>query len=86
MEDGAWKIWHMQWLRNVDVQCGTAFGTAPEQFPEIDAYAGMAAFQMPKPTVEAVLMENYYTDRPFTKSPKVPEPYETFADTFSYGI
>ena len=48
--------------------------------------ADMADFRMPEPTVKAVLMENYYTDRPFTKSPKVPEPYETFADTFSYGM
>ena len=86
MEDGQFKIWHMQWLRNVDIQCGTAFGQAPEQFPEIPAYAEMADFHMPEPTVKATLMENYYTDRPFTKSPKAPEPYETFADTFSYGM
>lgn len=86
MEDGTWKIWHMQWLRNVDVQCGTAFGEEPEKFPEEPAYADVASFRMPEPTVKAVLMENYYTDRPFTKSPKAPEPYETFADTFSYGL
>lgn len=86
MEEGGWKIWHMQWLQNVNVQCGTSFGEAPEQFPEIEAYRDMASFHMPKPTVAATLMENYYTDRPFTKSPKVPEPYETFADTFSYGL
>jgi hypothetical protein len=86
LEDGEFKIWHMQWLRNVDAQCGSAFGTEPEKFPELPAYADMAAFQMPKPTVAACLMEPYYTDRPFTKSPKVPEPYETFADTFSYGL
>jgi len=86
MEEGQWKIWHMQWLRNVDVQCGTPFGTEPKAFPEVDAYAEMKNFSMPEPTVKTVLMENYYTDRPFTKSPKVPEPYETFADTFSYGM
>lgn len=86
LEDGEFKIWHMQWLRNVDVQCGTPFGTEPEQFPAIEAYADMASFQMPEPTVKEPILENYYTDRPFTKSPKVPEPYETFADTFSYGL
>lgn len=86
LEDGQWKIWHMQWLRNADVQCGTPFGTEPKAFPELPAYAPMKDFRMPEPTVKAVLMENYYTDRPFTKSPKVPEPYETFADTFSYGL
>ena len=86
LEAGQFKIWHMQWLRNVDVQCGTSFGEAPEQFPELEPYAEMAVFHMPEPTVKVTLMENYYTDRPFTKSPKVPEPYETFADTFSYGL
>lgn len=86
LEGSEWKILHMQWLRNVDVQCGTSFGEAPEIFPEISAYADMASFHMPEPTVKTVLMENYYTDRPFMKSPKVPEPYETFADTFSYGV
>ncbi len=86
LEGKDWKIWHMQWLRNVDVQCGTSFGETPEKFPETEAYADMASFAMPEPTVKATLMENYYTDRPFTKSPKAPEPYETFADTFSYGL
>ena len=86
MEDGQWRIWHMQWLRNVDVQCGTPFGMEPEAFPELPVYAPMKDFRMPEPTVKAVLMENYYTDRPFAKSPKVPDPYETFADTFSYGM
>jgi len=86
LEGKDWKILHMQWLRDVDVQCGTSFGETPEQFPETEPYADMALFHMPEPTVKATLMENYYTDRPFTKSPKVPEPYETFADTFSYGL
>lgn len=85
-EQGEWKIWHMQWLRNVDVQCGTPFGQEPERYDDLPAYEAMASFQMPAPTVPATLAENYYPDRPFTKSPKVPEPYETFDGTFSYGI
>ena len=86
MEDGEWKIWHMQWLKNVDVQCGTEFGAQPEEYPPVAAYAPMADFRMPEPSVKTPIMENYYADRPFTKSPRVPEPYETFAETFSYGL
>lgn len=86
MEEGQWKIWHMQWLRNVEVQCGTPFGQEPEKFPKISAYADMASFRMPEPTVKTVLAQPYCPDRPFTRSPKVPEPYETFAGTFSYGL
>ena len=86
MENGQWKIWHMQWLANVDVQCGTQFGTKPKEFQPVEAYAPMADFRMPAPTVATAIIENYYPDRPFTKSPRVPEPYDTFAETFSYGL
>ena len=85
-EDDGWKIWHLLWLHNIDIQCGTSFGAQPEAFEELEVYAPMKAFSMPQPTIPAPLAENYRTDRPFAKSPAVPEPYETFAETFSYGI
>jgi hypothetical protein len=31
-------------------------------------------------------MEHYHALRAYQKSPAVPEPYDTFTDTFSYGI
>lgn len=86
MEDGSFKIWHMQWLRDLETPCGTPFGAQPEALPELPIYAPMKTFSMPEPSVPAVLAENYYADRPFAKSPAIPEPYETFADTFSYGL
>jgi hypothetical protein len=46
----------------------------------------MKDFKFPEPNVPAVLREAYYPGRPFTESPALPEPYETFAETFSYGI
>lgn len=85
-ENDEWRIWHMQLLRNLDCQCGTAFGIEPAPLTPVDAYAAMADFHMPEPNIPTPLMESYYTDRPFAHSPRCPEPYESFADTFSYGI
>ncbi len=36
---------------------------------------------------EAKTVRAYYTpERPITEAPAIPEPYETFADTFSYAV
>lgn len=85
-EDGEWKIWHMQLVYNVNCQCGSKLYGEPQQFPEDPAFAAIADFKMPEPNVPCVLMETYHPDRPFSKSPAAPVAYETFADTFSYGV
>ena len=39
--------------------------------------------------IETVMLETvrplYSVDRPLTEAPRIPEPYDTFANTFSYG-
>ena len=85
LEAGEWKIWHLLLLYNVDAQCGTALGDEPKTYEAIPEFAPMDDFVMPAPTVPAVLMESYHSDRAAVKSPRAPEPYDTFAETFSYG-
>lgn len=85
LEDGAWKIWHMLDLAEVNSRQGVNLTDTPAPLPEDPAFAEMASFSMPKPTKPCVLRETYRADRPFTPSPRVPEPYQTFAETFSYG-
>ena len=85
LEAGQWKIWHMQLLYNVDAQCGTPLTEAPKKYEPIPEFAPMDDFRLPAPNKPAVLMQHYSTERPATKSPRAPERYETFADTFSYG-
>ena len=85
-EEGQWKIWHLQLLKNLDCQCGTAFGAEPQQFEPVAAYAELADFHMPEPNIPTPVLANYYPGRPHVTSPAMPVPYETFADTFSYGI
>jgi len=41
---------------------------------------------MPEPTISVTLREYYTPRRPLTLAPPIPEEYDTFAETFSYGI
>ena len=85
LEDGSWRIWHLLYLRDVDRTCGQSWGedaAVPEALPEFEELSG---FSLPAPTVEKDLRELYSPRRPFTAPPRIPEPYTTFADTFSYG-
>ena len=86
LENGDWKVWHMLLLYNVDAQCGTAIGDEPKKYEPVPEFAPMDDFKMPEPNKPVKLMESYNADRPAVKSPRAPEPYDTFAETFSYGI
>ena len=85
-EDGAFKIWHMQYLTDINNPTGGDWAAAPLTFPEEPAFAPMKDFKFPQPNVPAILRENYYYGRPFTTSPRLPEPYTTFTETFTYGM
>lgn len=84
LEDGAWKILHMLDLSEMNARQGTDLLHEPP-LTEDPAFAEMASISMPQPTKPCTLRETYRADRPFTPSPRVPEPYHTLAETFSYG-
>ena len=85
-EDGEWKIWHMQYLLDINSPTGDDWAKAPLTFPPEEAFAQMAEVPIPAPNVPCVLRKTYSPDRPFTESPPLPEPYASFAETFSYGM
>ena len=85
-EDGAWKIWHLQYLNDINNPNGGSWTEPPVSYPEDPKWEAMKSFEFPAPNVPCTLREAYYPGRPFTESPPLPEPYETFADTFSYGM
>lgn len=85
LEDGQWKIWHMLDLHEVECRQGINLTDTPQPLPEDPAFAEMGTLEFPRPTRACTLRETYGADRPFTPSPRVPEPYRTFAETFSYG-
>lgn len=86
-EDGVWKIWHVLYLEDVNTPAGKKWGDpkAVEAFPEMPEFAAMADVAVAGPNEPGTLRTLYTGARPFTKLPKVPEPYDTFANTFSYG-
>lgn len=84
-EDDDWKIWHLQYLNDVDSLCGQSWGKPVTPYPELKEFAPLGDFQMPPYTVAEPVRELYAVSRPLTETPRIPEPYRTFSETFSYG-
>lgn len=86
IEDGQWRLWHMQYLEDVNSICGQSWTEENRPYPAIAGFEAVGEIKAPVPDVKTVLREYYTPDRPFTKLPKLPEPYATFSETFSYGM
>ena len=80
-----WRIWHLQYLNDVDSLCGQSWGRPVTPYPELPEFAPMKEFHLPEYTVRENVRALYTVDRPLTAAPAIPEPYRTFAETFSYG-
>ena len=87
-ENDAWKIWHMLEVYDVKNPCGNSWANGPSEtaFAVDPDLTPIAAFHMPEPNLKKPVRAYYTTRRPQTPSPRLPEPYETFDETFSYGI
>lgn len=85
-EQGGWKIWHLQYLNDIDAICGQSWGKPQEEYPALPEFAPLGEFKMPEPNVPATLREYYSPRRPLTPAPRIPEEYDTFSETFSYGV
>ena len=70
----------------MDHTCGTPLSGPDQEFDPVPEFAAMAEFRLPEPNVKKTLMETFRPDRPRTVSPRAPEPYTTFDETFSYGV
>ena len=86
-ENDQWKIWHALYLEDIDTPAGKKWGNldAIQEFPEMPEFAAMKDVKLAEPNVPMNLRALYTGSRPFAKLPKVPEPYDTFEHTFSYG-
>jgi hypothetical protein len=85
-EDGQWKIWHELYLREIDRPCGYSFVGEEHTYAPRKEYAAAAELKDAVPNVPTTLRETYSAHRAFAPSPEVPVPYDTFANTFSYGL
>lgn len=85
-ENGAWKIWHMQNLFDVDTPMGYGWSGEPTNFKEAPEFSALKEFSMPEPNISVTLREYYHPMRAFSPSPRLPEPYNDFSETFTYGL
>lgn len=85
--DDEWKIWHMQRINDLDAPVGINFAKDSYEVEPLPEFAALAdeLKPLPAPTVATPIHEAYKPGRGFAPLAKVPEPYVTFADTFSYG-
>jgi hypothetical protein len=85
-EADGWKIWHLLYVNDVDCICGQSWGKPQEEYPALPEFADLADFTYPAYTVDQENRALYTPQRPITLTPELPVPYNTFAETFSYGI
>lgn len=85
LEEDEWKIWHLQEFTELDAPVATSW-VKESPYAQLPEFAELAALTVPAPTVAAKLYEVYSPEREYTAPPRMPEPYGTFADTFSYGM
>ena len=88
LQDDEWKIWHLQDIKDLYCPVGVNFAEPYAAPAPIEEFAGLAELlkPLPAPTVATPIHEAYTPARGFQPLAKVPEPYATFADTFSYGV
>lgn len=84
-ENKEWKIWHLLYLTEIDRPCGHPFVGPEFKYEDRPEYKGAADIVLPEPDVPMTVRETYSAERPFLRSPRLPQPYETFEETFSYG-
>lgn len=83
-EAGEWKIKNLLYALDIDHPCAEPW-TEASKYPELEEYASFAIPE-PVPTVKTEVYKAYSPDRPYQEPPKMPVPYTTLAETFSYGI
>lgn len=75
-EDGQWKIWHMRVCTDFETPVGGNWTR--------DAMFEHEGVEIPAPTETGSYYASWNPDRVAMVDPPMPEPYDTFANTFSY--
>ena len=84
-EDGNWKIWHMMFLEDVHHLAGQNWAQPEQPLADREEFSELSSFSMPPFTEQVCLRHRYDGSQPRALTPKIPVPYDTFSETFSYG-
>lgn len=85
LEDGQWRLWHLLELRDIDCPCGEQWWKARKAREPEPGFEALAAAGRPTPTVPEQLHSLWTLEQAGGLALECPQPYSTFAETFSYG-
>lgn len=85
-ENGQMKLWHVLRVEDVHSLSGCDWGMPVDDYPELPEFAELKEIVIPEPTIKEQVWETFSAARGPAKTPRLPEPYKTFAETFSYGV
>ena len=80
------KLWHVLRVEDVHSLNGCGWGDPVDDYPELPEFAELKDIVIPEPTIKETVYETFSASRGPAKPPRLPEPYKTFAETFSYGV
>lgn len=84
-ENGAWKIKNMVYAEDIRTPFGVGWDVKRAEKPADPAFASVAEVKIPEPTVKCTVHELWNDRRQLRAFPRIPEPFDTFGETFSYG-
>ena len=84
-EDGLWKLWHLKYLEEISHPQGEKWWEEAKKRPEMTEFSTLSALTPRLPDIPQILFEGYDPQRELPMLPPLPEKYETFNETFTYG-
>jgi hypothetical protein len=81
-EEGEWKVWHYHILPSFNTAFDKSWVESSLQMEKM--FASMPPDAQPKPLGPVTAYHAYSVHEPPANDPRPPEPYSTFAETFSY--
>jgi hypothetical protein len=85
LEGDEWKVWHLQMFDDLIAPVGSSWASDAD-YPILPDFEELASLTVESPTLSCSLYTAYHPERLFTAPPEIPQPYDTFVETFSYGI
>lgn len=85
-ENMNWRIWHMRDVTEIDALCGRDWTKPPREVQARPEFQALKAVEVPGPNRPAALHTPWSVKRLRADMPSLPRPYQSFGDTFSYGM
>lgn len=85
-EDGKWKIWHLLQTEDFKVLAGKSWAAPLQDKPADTKFAKIGEYKLPEPNVPGEVFKHYSPTKEVKPFAPAPVAYDTFTNTFSYGV